>query len=100
MTSIQDDTKVQDVPISKELGEKPDESTTDVADELDPKESSPDAAGDYPHGFQLFCVVAALLLNVFLVALDQVSNSLPSPIIHPLIEVRLSSPRQYQRSRY
>jgi hypothetical protein len=64
--------------MSKELGEKVDERSSDEVKDID-TDSTTGPAADYPQGFQFFSVIAALMLNVFLVALDQtiVATAIP-----------------------
>jgi hypothetical protein len=57
---------------SQELREKHDGEVSDVVEDLDSKEPASASPDDYPHGTQLIFIVAALLLNIFLVALDMV----------------------------
>ncbi|KIW02704.1 uncharacterized protein PV09_06142 [Verruconis gallopava] len=63
---------------SEDLAEKSEPETPDV-ESADEKDVAPEPAIEYPTGFQFFTVIAALLLNVFLVALDQtiVATAIP-----------------------
>lgn len=67
---------------SEDLGEKNGGHVSDVVESSDAKDEAATAADEYPHGTQLIFIVTALLLNVFLVALDMVGDTSHVTSVH------------------
>lgn len=54
-----------------------DQDTSDLPEKVDSEEPDLDDEAQYPHGFKLFIIVAALGMSIFLVALDMVCLTIP-----------------------